>query len=137
MPAPLPDGEVERRIEYLAPLMAYLRASGVQLESFMRLVSQRAKRAGVAINTSGRLWIRRMEVGQCVIPRWLVEQSCAVLDLPVAEVMGAEWVKRFGADGRGGEEAAPTGDPHIKRVYQLGRRVVAVDDAEEGDDHAA
>lgn len=135
MPLVLPEGEIELRVEYVAPLFAHLRVSEIMLESFMRMVSQRAKRAGLPMNTSGRLWAARIERGQCVIPRWLVEQSCAALGLPVAEVMGDEWVKRFGEDGRGGDEFAPTGDPHIKRVYQLKRRA-AIED-EEGDDHAA
>jgi hypothetical protein len=98
----------------------------------MRMACMRAKAAGEKLNTSGRVWPRKIELGLCVIPPWLVEQCCNVVGQTVIEIMGEAWVKRFGADGRNGDEIAPVGRPHVKRVYQLSSRV-----ALEGHDDAA
>jgi hypothetical protein len=49
--------------------------------------------------------------GELTVPSWLVAQCCAVIGKTVEEVMGAAWVKRFGADGCGGSEVAPVGTP--------------------------
>jgi hypothetical protein len=110
---------VERRIEYLAPLMAYVRARGEQPGRLLNRASLVALGAGEPINRSGRLWARPLERGLSVIPPWLVERCCALLGQTVAAVMGDEWVKRFGADGRGGEgetgESAPVDSPRIRR----------------------
>jgi len=129
---------VERRIEYLAPLVAYVRGRGMQFGRLLGQVSLLARVSGQPINFSGRLWPRTLERGLSVIPPWLVEQYCVVLSQPVAAVMGDEWVKRFGADGRGGEESAPVGSPRIRRPNRsYGAFWQGVDAAGEGNDHAA
>lgn len=140
-PRPVPQEEMERRDAYLAPLMAWLRASGLPIHTVMWMACMRAKAAGEPLNTSGRIWPTKIERGLCVIPPWLVEQCCNVVGLSVAELMGEEWVRRFGADGRGGAERAPVGRPHVKRVYQMSSRGHGaghdVGDEREGHDDAA
>jgi hypothetical protein len=99
--------EIQRRIEYLAPLYAYLHAH------FLipgRLVAAASAEVGSPISS---VVLSQMKRGERVIPSWLVAVCCQTLGRPVAEVMGAEWVRRFGEDGRGGAENAPVGEPRV------------------------
>ncbi|HEU5349634.1 MAG TPA: hypothetical protein VFU63_13565 [Ktedonobacterales bacterium] len=104
---------VARRVEYLAPLFAYL-------QDHHHVAGQVAREAGVRGGRAivrQRLW--QMKLGVAVTPPWFVAQCCAVIGRPVAEVMGAEWVSRFGADGAGlasgGTEEAPVGPGRIQK----------------------
>src|SRR5690348_11722473 len=131
---------VERRIEYLAPLSAYVRGRRMEIGRLMNKASLVALGAGEPINRSGRLWPRKLERGVSVIPPWLVEICCALLGQTVAEVMGDAWVRRFGADGRGGEEIAPVGSPRIRRPNRTDAafwQSAEGDETGEGNDHAA
>jgi hypothetical protein len=118
----VPDGEVDLRVAYLTPLLTYVRALPMQPGRLLSMACLRAKAAGLPLTISGRVWPDKLARGRCVIPPWLVEQCCAVLGAPVSVVMGAEWVKRFGADGRGGSERAPVGFPHLKHAYRASAR---------------
>ena len=111
---------VSRRVDYLAPLFAYLREHHY-------VAGQVAREAGVR---GGRaIWRQRllqMKRGVAVTPPWFVAQCCAVIGRSVAEVMGAEWVSRFGADGAGltsgGTEEAPVGPGRIQKPPRRHRR---------------
>ena len=93
------------------------------------LVAQEAgRRRGQSLTAVRVAIIKR---GEQVIFPWFVAECCAVIGKTVEEVMGAEWVARFGesGDGEGGSEIAPVGIP---RTY----RKDAVNDAVKGGDQA-
>ena len=110
--------EVQRRKAYLAPLFTYL------LDHYY-VAGRVAAAAGEREHAeSGREYkvtgvrLALLKRGELMVPPWLVEQCCAVIGKSVEEVMGAEWVKRYGPDGWGGEETAPTGTPRMyPRAY--------------------
>jgi hypothetical protein len=84
----------------------------------------------------GSVRLSRMKVGYQIIPPWFVEACCVVIGRSPLEVMGPEWVRRFGEDGRGGragQEIAPTAIPIIGvRLVEseaAGTRVEGHDDA--------
>lgn len=112
------EAESWRRGEYLAPLVAYLRAHHYIALPILRDAAARAVASGEEPMLVHGNWLPMMRRGQRVVPPWLVEQCCAVIGRTVEEVMGAEWVRRFGADGRGGMEASPIGSPRIQRPWR-------------------
>jgi hypothetical protein len=67
-----------------------------------------------------RIW--RMRRGRSITPPWFVAECCAVIGRPIAEVMGADWVRRFGVDGCGGREMAPVGPLRVRRPSRRTRR---------------
>ena len=126
-PQPVEPAEIERRKEYLAPLYAYLRAQygWVGASDVTDAARLRAEQVGEVVARNRLTWINRqakMRQGECVTPPWFIEQCCAVIGKPVSEVMGAEWVKRFGADGRGGTERAPVRQPRQQKPWSRSRR---------------
>ncbi|HEU5347351.1 MAG TPA: hypothetical protein VFU63_01945 [Ktedonobacterales bacterium] len=125
------DGQydAERRVQYLAPLVAYLREHHHIGLPIVREACARAVEAGEEPMLVHGNWLPMMQRGQRRVPPWLVEQCCAVIGRTVEEVMGAEWVKRFGPDGRGGAEIAPTGVVRRQRTWGIHRRA-ATGDAE-------
>lgn len=100
----------QKRREYLVPLFVYLRAHHYIASS---LALEAGERGGYPIQ---RIRLAHMRRGSSVTPPWFIEQCCAIVGKSVEEVMGAEWVERFGADGRGGTEAAPVGKPRIQKA---------------------
>lgn len=129
-PPALEESTVEARRAYLAPLVIYLRAHHYIL---CRVAQEAGERGGHHFPTT-RVW--QMARGYSVAPPWFVEQCCVVIEKPVEEVMGAEWVKRFGVNGRGRVEVAPVGPPRIqkppKRPAHYQRRQSHVHDARRG-----
>ena len=123
--------EVQRRKAYVAPLFSYLlahyyvpgrvaRAAG-ELES--------AAHGGDYVMTSTRLAL--VKRGELTVPSWLVVQCCAAIEKTVEEVMGVEWVRRFGADGCGGSEVAPVGTPRsLPRSSQTSQGIEMSADAD-------
>lgn len=121
--------EVRRRHEYLAPLFGYLRSHFF----IAGLVAQEAgRRRGQSLTAVRVAIIKR---GEQVIFPWFVAECCAVIGKSVEEVMGAEWVARFGesGDGEGGSEIAPVGIP---RTYRKDA-VKGGDQAESSSENAA
>lgn len=120
-PRPVAPSERQRRVEYLEPLVAYLRdhfyIAGLVADEAL----QRALAAGETTLRSQNSWLPKMKRGDATIPPWFVEQCCAVVGKSVLEVMGTEWVIQFGADGRGlesgGTERAPVGSPRLQRPW--------------------
>jgi hypothetical protein len=106
----LPVGEAELRRSYLAPLFGYLRGHHYATADVTR---EACARHGLRMSRQRLSQVKR---AICVTPPWFVAECCAVIGQPVAEVMGAEWVTRFGEDGRGvesgGTERAPVGRMH-------------------------
>lgn len=132
-PRPVSPSERQRRVEYLEPLVAYLRDHHYIAGLVADEALQRALADGETTLRSQTSWLPKMKRGDATIPPWFVEQCCAVLDKNVAEVMGAEWVIRFGADGRGlesgGAERAPVGSPRLQRPWSRGAAADADADA--------
>lgn len=116
-PRPVPLSERQRRVEYLAPLVAYLLERRYVAGLIAEDALERARLIGEATLRSQTCWLAKMKRGDATIPPWFVEQCCAVIGKSVEEVMGAEWITRFGADGRGGAETAPTGAPRLQRPW--------------------
>jgi hypothetical protein len=104
----LPVGERERRQAYLAPLFVYL-AAHHYVPSYV--ARDAGRRHGMELTVQRLSIIKR---ASAVIPDWLVAECCAVIGRSVAEVMGEEWVRQFGEDGRGGTEIAPvSSEPRV------------------------
>lgn len=122
MPLRVPEDIQERRVEYLAPLVAYLRERHYIAFAIVEEALNRAVAAGEEPMRVHPNWMPMMQRGQRRVPPWLVEQCCAVISRSVEEVMGAEWVKRFGADGHGGTEIAPTSAVRRQRTWNVSAR---------------
>ena len=105
--------EVQRRKAYIAPLFAYLYAHYYVAGRVAYAASEREieEHGGEYPVTAARLSL--LKRGELTIPPWFVAQCCAVIERSVEEVMGAEWVGRFGLDGLGGKEDAPVGIPRF------------------------
>lgn len=112
--------DVTRRREYLAPLFAYLRVHHYIAGSVAR---EAGERGGYPVTP---ILLAQMKRGERIILPWFIAACCAVIERSVAEVMGAEWVARYGADGAGGSEEAPVGQP---RTYTRADGVHATDAA--------
>lgn len=119
MPLRVPEDIQERRVEYLAPLVAYLRERHYIAFAIVEEALNRAVAAGEEPMRVHPNWMPMMQRGQRRVPPWLVEQCCAVIGRPVEEVMGAAWVTRFGADGHGGTEVAPTSVVRRQRPWSV------------------
>lgn len=104
------EADIARRREYLAPMWRYLRGHVRSVAQVMEAARQLAEAGGEAVPGDARRWhwkVSKIRQGTSVAPPWLVQRSCEVIGKSVAEVMGDEWVVRFGADGRGGQDDAP------------------------------
>ena len=106
---PLQEGAIKARQEYVAPLFEHLRAHHYRAS----VVAYQASVRGGYPFTAVRVW--RMIRGRSITPPWFVAECCAVIGRPIAEVMGADWVRRFGVDGRGGTEMAPVRPLRVQR----------------------
>jgi hypothetical protein len=108
---------LELRVEYARPLLVYLRVQDIGWSRVTDGAVARAVAAGHPVIGSGHLKLWHFKRGIAAIPPWFVQETCAVLGKHVAEVMGEEWVRRFGEDGRGGQERAPVRPSRMQRRW--------------------
>lgn len=98
----------------------------------MEKVRVLAEQAGDLVAGTRQRWLWRvaqMRRGFSLTPPWFIERCCTAIDTSVMEVMGAEWARRFGVDGRGGVERAPVRAPRRQQPWSKDPQREGVDNA--------
>ena len=92
--------EFERRRETMGRVLAYLAEHGISQRHMQRRLTER-----LGVQLGDPKW-QGMRKGYCRIPDGFVQAVCAELERSPSVVMGAEWLRRYGASFGFGAESA-------------------------------
>lgn len=87
----LTQEDLEERRREVGPLFAYCETHLISPYRLVLVARERYDRRPVR----SRQWVHSVRKGESPAPWWLIRDSCRVLGLPMAEVMGPAWVAEF------------------------------------------